>query len=236
MYQYQFSNKQNLKFQNKSKICFKRVWWRKNPSELFSITSIKGRSGSLGSGKGMGAELAGRSFPWEIGQKSNAGKRQSPSCEDSAEGAQKGAVQGGCAGAPRPWRSGGRWLLLGQGPAVLTTASDPVPAVHPATSGHPSNSAQLWGEGRSTAGRAEKVSIAGLQWCAPKLPSLSCFAVASPQLAALLIHPAAHHFLGLFRDGGKNFMGGIEMLRYLPKAWVNVSLAVQKSWQSHCQV
>lgn len=63
--------------------------------------SIKGRSGSLGSGKGMRAELPQRSFPWEITQNCHAGKNQRQSWEASREGAQKWVVHGGCSGAPR---------------------------------------------------------------------------------------------------------------------------------------
>lgn len=105
MHYYQFSNKQDLKIWSETKVCFRTVWWRKNPLKLLSVMSIKGRPGSLGSGKGMRAELPERSFPWEITPKHNAGKNQR----------QKWIVRGGCAGAPRP--QGGTGLILGRGSA-----------------------------------------------------------------------------------------------------------------------
>lgn len=235
MYQYQFSNKQNLKIQNKRKICFKRVWWRKNPTKLFSVMSIKGRSGSLGSGKGMGAELAERSFPWETTQKSSAGKSQRQSREDSGEGVQKckEGVQKLPATGP-----GARSL-----PVLITSAAVPCPCCASRCPWTPrqqpdlSRAASLCcGEREHRWPRWEGEHVLGEQWSAPKLPSLSWFGVASPQLATLPIRPAAQHFRGLFRDGGKNYMGGVENLKCLSEAWVDVSPAVQKSWQGHCQV
>lgn len=178
------------------------MWWRKNASKLFSVRSIKGRSGSPGSGKGMGAELAERSFPWEITQKSNAGKSPSQSGEDSGEGEQKWAAASG----------------------------------HTGSSETPARAASLGSGGENTAGLAEKVRCAG---CV-----MLCSQTAQPGLicgfptAGCLAHP---HSCPAFpeiiqRWGGKHYMGGVENLKCLSKAWVDVSLAVQKSWQSHCQV
>lgn len=195
MYQYQFSNKQNLKIQNKSKICFKRKWWRKNPSKLFSVMSIKGRSGSLGSGKGMGAELAEGSFPWEITQKSNAGKSQSQSSEDSGEGQQKWAVQGGCAEV-HSHQLGGRRLLLGQGPCQGSHRSqspDPCCDLDTPAAERPQTRLLHSGERREHHWpHWQGEHVLGNVWCCgPKLPSLPGFGVDPPQMAALPIHPAA---------------------------------------------
>lgn len=171
MYQYQFSNKQNLKIQNKRKICFKRVWWRKNPTKLFSVMSIKGRSGSLGSGKGMGAELAERSFPWETTQKSSAGKSQRQSREDSGEGVQKckEGVQKLPATGP-----GARSL-----PVLITSAAVPCPCCASRCPWTPrqqpdlSRAASLCcGEREHRWPRWEGEHVLGEQWSAPKLPSL----------------------------------------------------------------
>lgn len=207
MYQYQFSNKQNLKFQNKSKICFKRVWWRKNPSELFSVTSIKGRSGSLGSGKGMGAELAGRSFPWEIGQKSNAGKRQSPSCEDSAEGAQKGAVQGGCAGAPRPWRVGGQVAASGTRSCSAHNSLRPRPCCAPRHLWTPQQLSSALGRGKEHRwpcweGEHCWVAMVCSQTTQPLL--LCC---GFPAAGCLAHPPSCPSFPGIIQRWGKKFYG-----------------------------
>lgn len=112
------------------------------------------------------------------------------------------------------------------------------PAAHPAAFGHPGSSETSSRAARLCSGRgntpvlAEKVSVCWLCWLCdavlPKCPSCPDLVRLPPSLA-LPTHPAAQHFLGLFRDGGQNYMGGPENLKCLSKAWVDDSLAVQKS-------
>lgn len=226
MYQYQFSNKENLKIQNKSKICFERVWWRKNPPKLFSVMSIKGRSGSLGSGKGMGAELAERSFPWEITQKSSAGKVQADlvrtvgkerRSEQRKEGGQElpapaGSGAGGCFWDKAPARALISLRLLSLVPCPLF----PVPCCASRRLWTPRQqrdlipgcSALLWErEHACPRWEGERVLAVLAVWCcAPKVPILSWFG-AAPPVAGLAHPPSCPAFPGIIQRWGAKLHG-----------------------------
>lgn len=196
-----------------------------------SVMRIKGRLGSLGSGKGMRAELPERSFPWEITQNHNPGKNQ------TREGAQKWVVQRESAGPPTlGWGAETRSL-----PAL---ASQSVPSVAcwtllppldtPATAGPQT---RLLGSGvgtGKTTNPSEQISTCGacnlvlLNY----LPRLAQWRAAFPQPAALPACSTAQHFLGWFSSGmgGKRYEGW-EDLKHLSEA-----SATQKSWQRCCQV
>lgn len=83
----------------------------------------------------------------------------------------------------------------------------PVPAVHPATSGHRSNSARLWGEGRSAAGCAEKVSIAGSAMVCSQTTQPLLLCCGFPAAGCLVHPPSCPAFPGIIQRWGKKLNG-----------------------------